>query len=363
MYAACQFVMGPRPWRGCRALLPPIRAAIGGYGRRLLVLAITGLAITVVTSALAPTKSLLAKGTGKVFITNEKSSTLSILDTAGKLLQTIETCARPRGMAFNPDHTALYVGCGDDNTIALYDIGSLRLVRRYRNIAAPETFDLHPDGRHLYISNEDDSEMSVLDVEAGEIVARYPTGPEPEGVLITRDGRLAFVASEVANLVHVIDVQQQKAIKDIPVGTRPRRFALTPDNRELWVSAELSGQVEIIDVEKLEAKGKVEFQLRAIRRELFTPVDIVITSDGSKAYVALGRANHVAVINTRSREVIDYIVVGKRAWGLRLNADETRLWVANGLSDDVSIVDTRSNKVLVSVPVGQVPYGILIDDR
>ena len=33
-------------------------------------------------------------------------------------------------MAFNPDHTALYVGCGDDNTIALYDIGSLRLLRR-----------------------------------------------------------------------------------------------------------------------------------------------------------------------------------------------------------------------------------------
>jgi len=60
---------------------------------------------------------------------------------------------------------------------------------------------------------------------------------------------------------------------------------------------------------------------------------------------------------------VDYIVVGKRAWGLRLNADETRLWVANGLSDDVSIVDTRTNRVLLSVPVGQVPYGILIDDR
>jgi PQQ-dependent catabolism-associated beta-propeller protein len=355
--------MGLPRWRACRAPPQPIRAAIGGFSRRLMVLAMTGLAITVATITLEPCQSLQAKGTGKVFISNEKSSTLTILDQAGKVLQTIESCARPRGMAFNLDRTALYVGCGDDNTIALYDIATLRLVRRYRNIAAPETFALHPDGRHLYISNEDDSEMSVLDVEAGEIVARYPTGPEPEGVQITRDGRLAFVASEVANLVHVIDVQQQKAIKDIPVGTRPRRFALTPDNRELWVSAELSGQVEIIDVEKLEAKGKVEFQLRAIRRELFTPVDIVITSDGGKAYVALGRANHVAVINTTSREVIDYIVVGKRAWGLRLNADETRLWVANGLSDDVSIIDTRSNKVLVSVPVGQVPYGILIDDR
>ena len=358
IFAACRLLptLWPRrtrPGGGVR-----MAAALGRRGIGLMALLGTLLAI-----ATALSQPLAAKATGKVFVSNEKSSTLSVLDLAGKVVQTIETCARPRGMTFNPERTAIYVGCGDDNTIALYDLASLRLVRRYRNIAAPETFDLHPDGRHLYISNEDDSEMSVLDVEAGEIVARYPTGPEPEGVQISKDGRLAFVASEVANLVHVFDVEHKKHIKDIPVGSRPRRFALTPDNKELWVSVELSGQVEIIDVEKLATKGKVEFQLRAIRRELFTPVDIVITSDGSKAYVALGRANHVAVINAKSREVIDYIVVGKRAWGLRLNADETRLWVANGLSDDVSIVDTRTNKVLLSVPVGQVPYGILIDDH
>jgi len=346
-----------RPKPGQRPRRRPLASARQGGGAcwRLLLLAVVWLPVLA--------QAVAAKGTGKVFVSNEKSSTLSILDPAGKLLQTLDTCARPRGMTFNHDHTAIYVGCGDDNTIALYDIASLRLVRRYRNITAPETFGLHPDGRHLYISNEDDSEMSVLDVEAGEIVARFPTGPEPEGVQLTIDGRLAFVASEVANLVHVIDVEHQKHVKDIPVGTRPRRFALTPDNKELWVSTELSGQVEIIDVDKLEVKAKVEFQLRAIRRELFTPVDVVITSDGAKAYVALGRANHVAVINAKSRQVMDYIVVGKRPWGLRLNADDSRLWVANGLSDDVSIIDTRSNKVLLSAPVGQVPYGILIDDR
>src|SRR5262249_56052073 len=123
----------------------------------------------------------------------------------------------------------------------------------------------------------------------------------------TSEGGLAFVGSEVGNRVHVIDVEHQKHVKDIPVGTRPRRFALTPDNKELWVSTELSGQVEIIDVDKLEVKAKVEFQLRAIRRELFTPVDVVITSDGAKAYVALGRANHLAEIDATSHPRLRYI--------------------------------------------------------
>jgi YVTN family beta-propeller protein len=90
---------------------------------------------------------------------------------------------------------------------------------------------------------------------------------------------------------------------------------------------------------------------------------LLITRDGSRAYVALGRANHVAVVDVAAREVLDYILVGKRAWGLALTHDEKRLWVANGLSDDISIIDTESRKVIKSVPVGLVPYGILIDDQ
>jgi PQQ-dependent catabolism-associated beta-propeller protein len=304
-----------------------------------------------------------ANGTGLIFVTNEKSSTMTVLDAANSIVATVPTCARPRGITFNRDKTALFVGCGDDDTIGLYDIASLVLKRRYRGIPDPETFDLHPDGRHLYISNEDDSEASVLDIETGEIIAHYSTGEEPEGVLITSDGRLAFVASEAANLVHVIDVEAKTVAKSIIVDTRPRRFALTPDESQLWVSAELSGVVNIIDRATLEVVATVPFLPKGMRKEQVTPVDVVITADGKRAYVALGRANHVAVVDVASREVIDYVLVGKRPWGLRLAADEKKLYVANGLSDDITIIDTATNTALTSIPVGQVPYAILIDDK
>jgi PQQ-dependent catabolism-associated beta-propeller protein len=304
-----------------------------------------------------------AKGTGLIFVTNEKSSTLTVLDRADSVIATVPICARPRGIAFNPDRSALFVGCSDDDTIGLYDIATLELKRRYRGIPDPETFDLHPDGRHLLISNEDDSEASVLDTETGEIIAHYATGEEPEGVLITPDGHFAFVASEAANLVHVIDVEAKSVVKSIIVDTRPRRFALTPDEKQLWVSAELSGVVDIIDLATLEVVATVSFLPKGMRKEQVTPVDVVIAADGKRAYVALGRANHVAVVDVASREVIDYVLVGKRPWGLRLTADGKKLYVANGLSDDIVIIDTASNTALTSIPVGQVPYAILIDDE
>jgi YVTN family beta-propeller protein len=61
--------------------------------------------------------------------------------------------------------------------------------------------------------------------------------------------------------------------------------------------------------------------------------------------------------------VVDYILVGRRPWGLKLTKDETKLYVANGLSDDLSIVDTASGRVQRSVPVGRVPYAIVVDDH
>ncbi len=305
----------------------------------------------------------IAAGTGTIIISNEKSSTLTVLDASDTVVKTIETCARPRGMHFSADRRQFYVGCADDDQIAIYDMASLELVGRILDVEEPETFDLHPDGRRLVISNEEDAAATVFDVVEREFLDEFETGEEPEGVQITPDGKLAFVASEAANLVHVIDLEKGEVIKDILVDTRPRRFALTPDGKELWVSAELAGIVNIIDLETLTLIADIPFLPTGFRKEQVTPVDLLITSDGQRAYVALGRANHVAVVDVPNRSVIEYILVGKRSWGLALTKDEKKLYVANGLSDDITIIDTASLKPIKSVPVGMVPYGILIDDH
>ena len=87
-----------------------------------------------------------------------------------------------------------------------------------------------------------------------------------------------------------------------------------------------------------------------------------MTRDGRFAYVTLGHAAHVAVVDVPARKVLGYILVGKRAWGLTLSRDEKTLYVANGFGDDITIIDTKSRKAKVSVPVGRIPYGIAVDD-
>ena len=53
-----------------------------------------------------------------------------------------------------------------------------------------------------------------------------------------------------------------------------------------------------------------------------------MTKDGRTAFVALGHAAHVALVDVPARKVLGYILVGKRPWGLTLSRDENTLFMS-----------------------------------
>ena len=351
-----------------------------------------------------------AKDTGLIFVSSEKDNVVTVLDgKTYEVVKTIGTAARPRHLQFSPDRSQIYVACGDGDAIDIIDVATLELVDRIADIDDPEAFDLSHDGGLMYISLEDDAKLGILDLEQHrkerdgvptldvaapseddddgdedededeeeeeeeaseddeeeELVAGMrviEVGEEPEGILAHPNGNVVYVTSEVANMVHVVDVKTNAITHNVVVGNRPRRMVLTADRKQLWVSTELGGSVTVLDTDGYAKVAEIDFLPRGMRREDVTPVGITMTTDGKTAIVALGRANHVAFVNVASREVEDYVLVGKRAWNATLTRDNARLYVANGLSDDVTVIDMADRKALTSIRVGRVPHTVLIDD-
>ena len=62
-----------------------------------------------------------------------------------------------------------------------------------------------------------------------------------------------------------------------------------------------------------------------LRSEEIQPVGIRFTSDGKLAFVALGPANRVAVIDAATKKVIKYMLVGQRVWHLALTPGDKQL--------------------------------------
>jgi len=180
---------------------------------------------------------------------------------------------------------------------------------------------------------------------------------------ISPDGAILVNTSETTNMAHFIDTKSFQVIGNVLVDARPRIAEFSPDGKKLWVSSEVGGTVSVIDPVGRRVIKKIGFSIPSMTKEAIQPVGVRLTRDGKKAFVALGPANRVAVINAETMEVEKYLLVGQRVWQLAMTPDERLLISTNGVSSDISIIDVEAAKVLKSIKVGGYPWGVAVSPK
>src|SRR5690348_5301651 len=259
------------------------------------------------------------------YVSNEKGNTVSVIDTdSWKVVKTIKVGQRPRGIAFTKDEKYVLVAVGDDDTIQMIDTRTQEVADTLPSGPDPELFVEDPGGKLLYVANENDNTVTVIDIEKRTQLGAVQVGVEPEGMEVSPDGKFLINTSETTNMAHFIDLASRKIVANVLVDSRPRFAAFKTDGSELWVSSEIGGTVSIIDPGKHAVKKKIAFAIPGLRAEAIQPVGINLTHDGKTAFVALGPANRVAVIDGATHEVIKYLLVGQRVWHMAFTRSEER---------------------------------------
>ena len=296
-----------------------------------------------------------------VYVTNEKDNTVTVIDsTRLEVVKTVKVGARPRGIILSRDNKYLLICASDDHIVQVYDAKTMEFVKTLPSGPDPELFIFHPSGNPLYIANEDDNLVTVVDAEKGSIITEIPVGVEPEGMGISPDGKLLVNTSETTNMAHFIDTATLKTIDNVLVDNRPRVAEFTSDGEEVWVSAEIGGTVTVINPADRKVKAKIKFEIQGISADAIQPVGVKILKDRSKAFVALGPANRVAVVNAKTYEVERYILVGQRVWQLGFTPDEKLLFTTNGTSNDVTVIDVDKLRATKSIKTGRYPWGVVV---
>lgn len=221
----------------------------------------------------------------------------------------------------------------------------------------PEQFVLHPNDRHLYIANEDDAITTVVDTETRKVIAQIDVGVEPEGMAVSPDGKIAITTSETTNMAHWIDTETQRLFANTLVDSRPRHAEFVKDGAEMWVSSEIGGTITVFGTADQTEIAKIEFEVKGVHPDRVQPVGFEFTAGDTHAFVALGPANHVAVVNAETYEVEDYILVGRRVWHMAFNGDRSQLFTTNGVSGDVTVIDVATREAIKSIKVGRFPWG------
>ncbi len=200
----------------------------------------------------------------------------------------------PGGLAFSDDGKRVYVALNAANTLGVIDLAAspARLLAQIPVGNVPNSVLVR--GHYAYVSNEGGRPAGSADFTNNS-----------DGTPIVVDRKDAFT---LTGTVSVVDLAAGKQVKSIAVGLHPA--GMTIAGSRLYVANAYSDSLSIIDLNTDKVERTIPLSV-PIAGGVFGsgPNDVAVTADG-KAYVTLGQANAVAVVNLQGREanpVIGYI--------------------------------------------------------
>lgn len=266
--------------------------------------AATGVVTRVAPVERAPIGILVPPGTGKVYISNEGSNTVSVLSSASMtLLKTIATGPRPHHMMYDASGRFVYVAEFESNQVGIIDT---RTDTRIAGLPASQSSAARThaswpirDGM-LYAVSEVSNELAAIDPRARTLAWTLPLGNRPSEVLVTPDGRTAYVSIRNENKVKVVDLQRRAVTGETMVGVQPDTLQLTTDRRTLIIGLRgVPAQLAFVDTTSL--------QVTWVEVGGTTTGHQWLNEDGRFTFVAVegpGDLGSVAVVDNIRRKLI-----------------------------------------------------------
>ena len=282
------------------------------------------------------------------------ASALAIVDPAsGTVLGRVPTGRDPHEVTASPDGRLAFVASPSDG-ISVIDIASQREIRRVNPGSGSGPHDvLFVDGK-VYFTIEGYKSIGRYDPEADQIDWTLGIGQEGTHLLVLGpDGRTLFMPNRASNTVTMavgaIDGPSETALSVIPVpGDLPEGIDLSPDGREVWTATRNDGGVSIINVAAKEVVQSLELGLQDANRLKFTPDGRVLIIDGEAA--------SLVVLDAASRNVLKRISMDEMDTGdgaILVSRDGTRAYVGLRDADRVAVVDLATLEVTGEIMMGE----------
>ena len=266
---------------------------------------------------------------------------LSVIDLVNqKALPDIDTGALngPHGLAFVGGK--IWFTAEGAKAVAAYDPVS-RKIDWIMGTGQNRTHMLYvtPDEKQIYTTNVSSATVSIL-----EKVAIPPIGPPP-GVQPPQSSEPPPRAP--GGTQPPLDWNETV----IPVGRGDEGFDVSPDGRELWTANAQDGTLSVIDLAARTVKITVDAKTFGANRLKFTP-------DGKLVLISSLHDGDLVIYDAMSRKEFKRVQIGHGAAGILVDPDGSRAFIACGPDNYVAVVDLKNLEVTSHIDVGGEPDGL-----
>ncbi len=153
-----------------------------------------------------------------------------------------------------------------------------------------------------YVADEDDQGIHVVDIDARTDLGSTPIGGRPSQLMFLPDGRLVVALRDRAQIV-VLEPQLDPAKPldarcAVPTDAEPFGLALSPDDAQILVTSAWGRSLASYDAKNPSMRQTWDI---ALPRE---PRSVIISDDGTKAFVAQAVGGHVSVVDLTMQRVV-----------------------------------------------------------
>ena len=290
--------------------------------------------------------------------------------TGPRVIATIPVGSQPWGVAVSPNGAFAYVSNFASNSISVIDLSSWSVTSTIASIAAPLGIAFTPSGTQAYVSASGTGSFARINTTTHTLTQTLSGGlcTSPSNIVANPAGGAMYASCGSNNRGASIDTTSQavsdtlasvlEALNDITVapdggslvwarGTRVWFQCcgsfVTPTSSPLAIAA-VAGLDRVFTANPGDGTVSV-IRATAPRTLLSTitiggsPQDIVISADGSTAYVTDGSGNSLVIVDLATETASSTVAVGSSPEQVALTPDGRYALVANSASNSVSVID------------------------
>ena len=265
----------------------------------------------------------------------------------------IKVDSYPIGIAVNSATGKIYVANEFSNTVSIIDETTDKVQATIKVGSFPYGIDVNPLNNRVYVANRGSNTISVIDGSTNLKMADVHVGNSPIDVAVNPSSSLVYVTNIESGTVSVIDGITNTVSSTIKVGNIPYAIAVNPATNMTYVTDIGAGSISILQNSKIDSDNNNSNNNNVARtlekiNGFIAPAGIAINISTNKAYVTDYASNTVFVIDLKTNGVIHRIKVGTNPVGISVNPISNRIYVTNVGDNTVSVIDGANNQILVN---------------
>jgi YVTN family beta-propeller protein len=246
-------------------------------------------------------------------------------------------------------------GQAPGHTLSVIDIATFQEVHRVDLSPQTRPHGLFAAGGKVYFTCEGSKTIGTYDPAANRVDWVLGTGQDgTHMVALTRDGKTIFTANIASGSISIFERTgspgdwHQSVVK---VGRGSEGFDISPDEKELWAANAGDGTVSIVDIAGKKVSQTFPVDAKRSNRLKFTP-------DGQRVLISDLTTGNLLVVEVASRKEIKRIKVGTGIAGILVSADGSKAYIGATPDNYVGVVDLKTLEMSGKISTGKGPDGM-----